>query len=240
MHAVSPAVLEAMWGQFDVTEVPEEGLILALPQGGKPMPATVAVPLLPALLERDSERADYGTKDLRRGFSIDLWFRLDSLVAGQILVDNRSADGQGFCLQTTDRGTVEIVLHDGRTENRWDCDVGMIQAGKTHHLVTIVHGGPKIICFVVDGQLNDGGAHRQSGWGRYSPHLRGANASLEHQHERGDGQAAAGQRPQENGMQTLRIGPDLDGQVLSLRLYNRYLLTSEAIGNYRAETGRLG
>ena len=77
------------------------------------------------------------------------------------------------------------------------------------HVVAIVDGGPKIISFVVDGTLNDGGAYRQFGWGRFSPHLRGVD-----------------------GADSLRIGPG----VRKLRIYNRALGTSEAIANYRADS----
>jgi len=108
---------------------------------------------------------------------------------------------------TTERGTVEIILNDGRTENRWDCDPGTIEAGRLHHLVVSVDGGPKIITFVVDGKLCDGGEARQFGWGRFSPHLRTP-----------DGSGA------------LRLAP----AVKTTRLYGRYLRTSEAISNYRA------
>jgi hypothetical protein len=107
---------------------------------------------------------------------------------------------------------VEILLNDGRTENRWASDPGQLEAGHTHHVVVSVDGGPRIISFVIDGILNDGGGSRQFGWGRFSPNLRGAG-----------------------GSGILRVGPSLLGEVLSVRLYNRYLLTSEAIGNYRAQ-----
>ena len=72
-------------------------------------------------------------------------------------------------------------------------------------------GGPKVISFVIDGKLNDGGEARQFGWGRFNPNLRSA--------------AGAAQ---------IRIGRDIDGQVLSLRVYNRYLRTSEAVAAFRA------
>ena len=98
-----------------------------------------------------------------------------------------------------------------RTENRWDCDPGVLETGKRHHLAVIVDGGPKIITFLVDGRLCDGGAYRQFGWGRFNPHFRGP----------------AGDR-------ALRIGPHLHGEISALRIYNRYLRTSEAVGNYRA------
>ncbi len=100
------------------------------------------------------------------------------LEASQVLLDSRREDGPGLLLQTTNRGTVEVVLNDGRSESRWDTDPGMIEAGKRQHVVAIVDGGPKIITFVVDGKLNDGGDHRQFGWGRFNPNLYHANGSF--------------------------------------------------------------
>ena len=87
----------------------------------------------------------------------------------------------------------------------------MIQAGKLHHVVITVDGGPKIITFVVDGVLGDGGDQRQFGWGRFSPTLRTPN-----------------------GSPTLKIA----GAVRSLRVYNRPLRTSEAVGNFHAGLGQ--
>lgn len=237
VHEIAPGLLQAMWNQFDTSAVAREGLILELPEPGTAMPGTAPMPRLPAFLERDRNRADYGTKDLRQGLTVALWFRLDSLEPGQVLLDNRSQNGQGFCVQTTDRDTVEMVLNDGRTENCWDCDPGVIQTGKTHHLVAIVDGGPKVISFVVDGKFNDGGEFRQFGWGRYSPNLRDVNASAVPTLDLSDMQRPADQQSPRGDAQMLRIGPDLAGQVLSVRVYGRYLLTSEAIGSFRAGIG---
>jgi len=107
------------------------------------------------------------------------------------------------------------VLNDGRTENRWDCDPGLLQPGKLHHVAAIVDGGPKVITFIVDGQLCDGGTARQFGWGRYSPNFRSPK-----------------------GDATLRIAAGPAGAVKALRIYGRALRTSEAIGNFRG--GRPG
>ncbi len=211
VHEIEVELLDALWAQFDASSVATKALLLDLPANAADMPAETDMPKLPTFLIRDSGSAAYGTKDLRRGFAIDLWLRLDSLEPGQIVLDSRTPSGQGLCLRTTPGGTLEIVLNDGRTENRWDCDPGMLEAGELHHVAAIVDGGPKIISFVVDGKLCDGAEHRQFGWGRFSPDLREAN-----------------------GSQTLRIAPGLDGEVSALRIYGRYLLTSEAIGNFRA------
>ncbi|MHB8997491.1 MAG: exo-alpha-sialidase [Armatimonadota bacterium] len=201
VHELDPALLEGLWAQLERAEVAREGLLLETQAPEAEMPA------LPAFHTRDHTRADYGTRDLRQGLALDLWLKLEMLEAGQVLVDTRTAEGAGIALVTPDRGTIEIILNDGRTENRWDCDPNTIEAGKLHHLVVSVDGGPKIITFVVDGKLCDGGEARQFGWGRFSPNLRTP--------EGGD---------------TLRLAP----QVKSLRLYGRYLKTSEAISNYRA------
>jgi predicted amidohydrolase len=248
VHELDPALLEGLWGQFERAEVAWEGLLLEwnpteARAGETPAPrdqdmAVVEMPPLPAFLTRDNTRADYGTRDLRQGLALDLWLQLQTLEAGQVLVDTRvfcrarartapsgACEGEtagavqsetagavqleaaGIALVTTDRGTIEIILKDGRSENRWDCDPGTIEAGTLHHLVVSVDGGPKIITFIVDGRLCDGGEARQFGWGRFSPNLRTP--------EGGD---------------ILRIAP----QVKNLRLYERYLKTSEAISNYHA------
>ncbi len=207
VHEIAPRLLEALWRQGEGAEVARDGVILDWPAS---LPDLLMLEM-PQFLARDANRSDYGTKDLRQGFSLDVWLRLNSLAPGQMVLDNRTHAGQGFCLQTTSRGTLEIILNDGRTENRWDCDPEVLQIGKLHHLVVIVDGGPKIITFVVDGMLNDGGASRQFGWGRFSPNLRSVS-----------------------GDEMLGIGPSLDGEVLSVRVYDRALLTSEAIGNYLA------
>ncbi len=211
VHRIDFHLLDRLWRQFDLKEVSQKGLVLALDETNGPLPTSTEMPPLPQFVVRDTQRKDMGSKDLRAGFSLDLWFRLKTLQPGQILLDNRTDAGKGFALQTTRKGTIEIVLNDGRTENRWDCDPGLVKASTLHHLVVTVDGGPKIITFVVDGQLCDGSNHRQFGWGRFSPQLRDVN-----------------------GESTLRILLEKNGKVKGVRIYTRYLLTSEAIGNYRA------
>lgn len=206
LHAIPGALVEGLFNQWDNAAVCTNGVVLNLP-GGKPIPAEAAMPKLPALNARDNKRPDHGCKDLRAGFSLDLWVQMDSLTAGQALLDSRDETGAGILVATTAEGTIGITLNDGRSECAWDCDRGAIRAGKPQHVVVTVDGGPKVITFVVDGILCDGGDERQFGWGRYSPNLRTPN-----------------------GSPTLKIAPAVRG----LRLYNRALRTSEAVGNFRA------
>ncbi len=206
VHEVPPKLLDGLFNQWDNKTIATDGLVIDLP-GDKPMPREVAMPKLSEFHTRDNQRPDYGGKDLRTGFSLDLWLQLDSLAPGQVLLDSRDDIGKGILVSTTDIGTIKLTLHDGRSESSWDCDRAVLQVGKLHHVVITVDGGPKIITFVVDNVLCDGGDERQFGWGRFSPMLRAPN-----------------------GAPTLKIAAG----VRSLRIYNRALRTSEAVGNFRA------
>ena len=212
VHEIDPSLLEGLWGQFDSVEKPiTKGLVLDLSAADKTIPTEVPMPDLPIFTRRSNTRADHGSEDIRAGFSLDLWLQFTALAAGQVILDNRLENGQGICLQTTARKTVEIILNDGRTESRWDCDPGFLQTNKLHHLAVIVDGGPKIISFIIDGAFCDGQDFRQFGWGRFNPHYRG---------------------PQ--GGEHLHVAISLQGSLTALRIYNRALRTAEAIANFRA------
>jgi hypothetical protein len=213
VHEIDPGLLAGLWSQFDNRTVTQDGLLLSLPESrdNRQMPARIEMPLLPEFLGIDLESAHHGTKNLQTGFSVELWFQIEEHEGDQILLDSRTVSGKGFCLRKTKRGAIEIVINDGRTENRWHCDPDLLQTGAPQHVVVIVDGGPRIITFVVNGVLDDGGNYRQFGWGRFSPNLRSAN-----------------------GDDVLRIAPDLPGLVKRLRIYNRHLTTSEAVANFRA------
>jgi hypothetical protein len=67
-----------------------------------------------------------------------------------------------------------------------------------------------MITFVVDGLFCDGGPERERGWLRFRT-LGNLNGAAE-----------------------LNFAPSLNGQAKSLRIYGRYLRTSEAVGNFQA------
>ncbi len=145
------------------------------------------------------------------GFAIDLWIEFQTLAPGQTMLDGRNEQGQGVCVQTVSGGAVEIVLNDGDVESRWSCDSGLLKVGQLHHIVANVDAGPKIVTFVVDGRLCDGGPARQFGWGRFDADLERAGAG-----------------------KPLGVAASFSGRIHRLRVYSRPLRTSEAVGNYRA------
>jgi hypothetical protein len=118
-------------------------------------------------------------------------------------------------------------LNDGRTEYSWDCDRHILEPDTWHHVAVIVDGGPKVITFVVDGVLCDGGETRQFGWGRFicskTPPPRDLRVS------RIDCSFS-----EICGSESLKVAPALNGQVKVLRIYSQYLRTSEAVGNFKA------
>jgi hypothetical protein len=206
VHEIPKPLLDGLFNQWDNRRVATNGLSLNLP-AGKPMPKTAPMPTLPGLNFRDNKRADHGCKDARTGFSLDLWLKAESFKTSLNLLDSRDPSGKGIQVVTTTTGGVRIILNDGRSECSWNSDKGLLKPDTLHHVVITVDGGPKIITFVVDGILCDGGDERQFGWGRFSPNLRTPA-----------------------GTTVLKIG----GAVQSLRIYNRALRTSEAVGNWRA------
>lgn len=173
----------------------------------KDVASKVKMARLPGFNFRDTKRADYGARDARTGFSIDAWLHLESLKSGQVLLDSRDANRKGITLTVADNGALHFTMNDGRQEASWDSDQGKLSTGKPQHVVITVDGGPKIITFVINGILCDGGEERQFGWGRYSPTMRTPHGAAEMK---------------------------MDAAVKALRLYGRALRTSEAVGNFNA------
>lgn len=198
VHEIDSGLLQALWNQFEARGLPKQGLVLDV--SGKEV---VDAPQFPTFVRR-SKRLDHGTEFTRESFTLEFWARI---APGTVLLDNRTPDGRGFVVRATDNRAVEIVLGDGRTESRWSSDPGTIDSSRLQHVAIIVDGGPKIISFVVDGVLNDGGDARQFGWGRYNPNLK----------------TVAGEPK-------MKVGKGVE----RLRVYNRHLLTSEAIASFRA------
>ncbi len=148
------------------------------------------------------------------GFTVDFWIRFSELSPGQTVLDARSGSGKGIAITMSDRYTLKVTLNDGTHEASWDSDpgfhAGTLKVGTWQHVAFVADGGPKIITVMVDGVLNDGGPVREFGWGRFPVELHDVN-----------------------GLPAARIG-GLFGEIKLLRIYDRYLRTSELMGNWRA------
>lgn len=211
LHEVPAAFFEHVWTQFDKRDVAAHGAVVDL-HGKACAPGKAAK--LPPALDLEATVSDGGA-------AFEAWVKFADLSAGQTLFDSRDAAGNGFAFTTTDRGTVQLTMRGafgapGRenlvlTETSWDCDPGLLAADQWHHLIAIVDGGAKIISFVVDGQLCDGGAARPFGWAKFSRELRMIPTT-----------------------KTLWLASSLHGELAAVRIYGRRLAVSEAVGNWRA------
>ncbi len=206
---VAPELLTGIWNQDAARTVVTNGLVLDLSAEKLAGNSTVPAPRLPWLCGSNPTRPPAGQN--RGGFSLELAVRLTDLSPGQVLLDARDDSGKGFALVTTGHGAVRLELNDGWRGAFWDCDRGLLDTNTVHHLVAIVDGGPDLITYVVDGRLCDGGSARLFGYGRFDPAMK-----------------------EVNGARALQLAPNLHGRLERLRIYNRALRTSEAIGNYRA------
>lgn len=174
----------------------------------RPTGLRAPAPKLRAFRDYNWELPDTAAQDFRTGFALDLTVRLDSLAPGQCLASTMTGSGQGWSITTTEAGTLLFTMGDGQTRCAWDCDQGLLGVGRRHRITAIIDGGPKLMLFVVDGRLCDGDHHRQYGWGRFSPHLLHANGAAD---------------------------ITLHASVLALRVYDRAIRVSEALGNHRTD-----
>ncbi len=210
---VDATLLEDLWNQDTLSTVARKGLLLNLDEG--------------ELLSRRSWSFDSLPRlDRRGGFTIGLRIRLQDLKPGRVLVDGTGGAETGFRVLTAADGTLEINFHDGKRGFSWTSDPGTIKAQTLQHVVFIVDGGPNCVSVVVDGRLCDGGQddRRRYGYGRFgqTKYFGLYDERSELAEEIGD-VTGAGQ-----------LTAPAKGEVLQLRLYSRYLRTSEAIGNWRA------
>ncbi len=229
IHEIPPALLAALWSHPEDAFVTRDGLLVEHTSGAE----VIDMPTLPALHNRGGSYVDPDTGTTlsgcalavatRGGMTLELQLHFDTLRPWQVVFDSRDEEGRGLQVQLTDRETLKLSL-TGRTyglpggrlacgmcESGWETDPGLLHAGREHHVTFIIDGGPKIITVLVDGMLCDGGSRKQYGWGRFHPFLRDAN-----------------------GASQARLAPDMDGRLSILRIYGRWLFSSEAVANFRA------
>jgi hypothetical protein len=209
VHQIDNALLEGLWDQFTNAEKTRDGLKAGWDLRDEQLPVEKESIHLGPFYSRDPLKADHGGKHDRGGFTIDMGFQLNHLGAGQTLLDTRNKLGQGLWIVTAPDSVLRIQLSDGRTSSVWNSDKNLIAPQRNHYFSIIVDGGPKLILFVIDGILNDGGKERQFGWGRFHPHLQDINNNVR-----------------------WKIGKDFDGKINTCAVYNRALRVSEAISNY--------
>ncbi|HUX94947.1 MAG TPA: exo-alpha-sialidase [Bacteroidales bacterium] len=140
--------------------------------------------------------------------TVELMLNVKELIPGQLILDNTDPAGEGFKIFVTPKRTISISLNDNGIESTWDTDPGVVSSGR-QHIVFVVDGQANLITTIVNGKLCDGGRYRFTGWSWFDSRINNIN-----------------------GTGKLNALTDFNGNIEELRIYNRYLTTSEAIGNY--------
>lgn len=204
VFAVEDRLLTALWNQDGPGTVATNGLVLSLAGDQCKNGATVKAPRLPPLGGETQGRV--ARPKAGCGFTVEASVNLASLAPGQSLVDTRDKGGRGWLLQTAEGGAVRLDINDGWQATHWQSDAKSLTPNGPHHIAAIVDGRANAIWFVVDGVFCDGGHQRQFGFGRFGYNFK--TISGDH----------------------LRVGSG----VHRVRIYSRAILTSEAVGNFKA------
>ena len=168
--------------------------------------------------ENINSKSGFSLPDLTKladgSFSIELLLNVTQLIPGQIILDNTDSNGNGLSMRVTPKRTIELLIKDGEGTNVWDTDPGVVKPGK-QHFVFVVDGKANLITTIVNGKLCDGGRYRTTGWNWFDAKINNIN-----------------------GSRNLIVLSDYNVKINKIRIYNRYLTTSEAISNYHGELGQ--
>ena len=204
LHHVPADFVNAICRQWDHPPQPSEDSRILDIDNNLNKNIEIQAPALPVIHDREGIWERFSEQDLRHGFSIVM--RLVGFPQADVLLDNRDSRGRGFVVSLTNDESLQLQLNDGRAESTWHSTPGLLTTDTNHHIAIIIDGGPKTISFIVDGRFDDGGAHRQFGFGLLHPHFQSAN-----------------------GGDSLRVA----SAVVRLQIYSRALLSAEAVTLYQ-------
>ena len=209
VHKIPNEYMEMLWNQADRYTLTKNGIALEL-SGNECKPLKkFTMPSLGNLFKSNS-------------FSLELRFTLGQLKRDQVLLDTRRQitegigstakyAGNGLKISILKSGAFEFIMDDGRTPLIWTSGPGTIKHKAPNHLVINVDAKSKILTYVINGDLWDGGG-RPFGYARFNPFMWDVN-----------------------GEEITSFPTSLKGRIETFRVYNRCLFTSEAVGNYRSE-----
>lgn len=128
---------------------------------------------LPPITVRNTKVPDHRSMDTANGFTFT--FCMDDYHVGDTLFSTYNLEEKGIEAILIADGRIQFKMGDSRTICVWTSDLGMLK-GEKAHVSIIVDGGPRIISFVINGILCDGGETRKFGYGRFNRYFRDASS----------------------------------------------------------------
>ena len=208
VHKIPNEYLEMIWDQPENKMFTSEGVALEL-KGEDCRP------------DRKFKMPNLGKLNYGDSFSLEFRLKTNKLKKDQVLLDTRRQKtagvddgarfaGNGIKISILKSGAIEMLLDDGRSPLLWNSGTGTVNPNSENHIVINVDGKAKLLMFVINGDLWDGG-ERSFGYARFNPYMYDVI---------GEGEVS--------------FFSGFKGKIETFRIYNRCLFTSEAIGNYRS------
>jgi hypothetical protein len=222
VHEVPASFLQDLWTQSEQSTLTREGMVAEVDQE--------------TIRRGKVETGDLSfQKTADAGFTLDFILDSSKLIAGELFFDARNEEGNGWWIDVAQDKTLQLTLKNDHGSMTWDTDPGLLSDGESHHVTAIVDANPKVILFVVDGRVCDGGEHRYFGW-RSAAGLPTINEAVVGRNAiDGEWDFRLPMMPSPSSdCHSIRLGAGAREAVRSLRVYRRYLWVTEAISNYRS------
>jgi len=209
IHKIPLEYLEMLWNQAENTTLSKKGLSLELTEKALKTTSNFVMPIL-------------GNIYRGPGFSLELKFKTAKFKNDQVIIDTRRKKTEGFGpsakyagngirISILKTGALEFIMDDGRTPLIWSSGEGVVKSKSINHIVINVDAPAKIVTFVINGDLWDGG-DRPFGYARFNPYTWDVN-----------------------GEEKVCFSSGFKSKMEVFRVYNRCLFISEALGNYKSE-----
>lgn len=208
VHQIPTSFMEMLWAQPSLREVARTGLLLEVTRPSHAAGTSLDWPRVGKLSTGDS-------------FALELAVDPSPDSVDRTLLDTRITQTSGFGARSELAGTgvmvsqrrdgsLDVLLDDGRSPLWWSTEPGTARPDASLHLVVNVDADSNVLTLVINGQLYDGG-DRPFGYARFNPFMY-----------------------EVNGLRRVEWGRQIHASVALIRVYGRFLFTSEAVGNHRA------
>lgn len=209
IHKIPKEYLEMLWSQGENSSITKKGLAFELNGDTCKQLQPFTIPSLGNLYKGDS-------------FSLEFKVKTDALRKDQVLLDTRRKKTEGFGssskykgngirISILKTGVLEFLMDDGRSPLIWCSGTQTIKPKADNHLLINVDANAKILTFIINGELWDGG-ERPFGYARFNPFMWDIN-----------------------GDERVSFSDSFKGEIEVFRIYKRCLFISEAIGNFKSE-----
>lgn len=162
VHRIDNALIEGLWAQLEGAKRASYDFT-ALKDGDE-------MPNVPHFTVKDLDEVDSRSK------FVNVSFTLDFDVTAQDGTLFTTAEGDKGIVAKKQNGKLSFSMGDGKFWCTKITGADALSDG-SHHITIIVDGGPRIVMFVIDGVLWDGGREQDFGFGWFNQYMTGINAA---------------------------------------------------------------